>query len=181
MDNLFTQYKKEIAPMLSKKLEVKNIMATPKLVKIVINMGVKDALTDKKSIEKHKAVLAQIAGQAPTVTKAKKSISSFKLREGDEIGLCVTLRGKRMFDFYEKLVRIVMPRLRDFHGVSPKSFDGQGNYSLGFFEYSVFVEIDQAKVDRIQGLSVQIVTNAKNNKEGYALLEALGMPFAKGK
>ena len=150
------------------------------LSKIVLNMGVKDALTDKKNIEKASEILAQISGQKPKITKAKKAISTFKLREGDQIGLVVTLRGKRMYDFYQKLTTIVFPRLRDFHGVKKNSFDRRGNYTLGFPESAVFPEIDPSKVDNVQGLEISIVTTAKNNEEGYALLKALGMPFVKG-
>ena len=142
-------------------------------------MGVKDALADKKNIERSSEILGQIAGQKPRIMKAKKSIAAFKLREGDQIGLMVTLRGKRMYDFYQKLVTIVFPRIRDFHGVSNKSFDGHGNYTLGFSENTVFPEIDPSKIDRVQGLEVSIVTTAKDNREGSALLKALGMPFRK--
>ena len=142
-------------------------------------MGVKDAIADKKNMEKAAETLALISGQKPKVMKAKKSISTFKLREGDEIGLVATLRGERMYDFYDKLVSIVFPRLRDFHGVRRTSFDGHGNYTLGFSESTVFPEIDPGKVERVQGLEISIVTTARNNKEGEALLEALGMPFVK--
>lgn len=164
---------------LKEKLGVGNIQAVPKLTKIVLNMGVKDVLSDKKNLEKAQIILTKISGQKPKVTKAKKAISTFKLREGDEIGLVVTLRGKRMYDFYEKLANVVLPRLRDFRGVPKTSFDGHGNYTLGFAESTVFPEIDPAQVDRAQGLEVVIVTTAKNNDEGYALLENLGMPFKK--
>lgn len=164
---------------LKEKLGIKNMHAVPRISKIVINMGVKDALSDKKNIEKAQAVLSRISGQKPKVTKAKKAISTFKLRQGDEIGLVVTLRRKRMYDFYEKLANIVLPRLRDFHGVPTTSFDGRGNYTLGFTESTVFPEIDPATIDRAQGLEIVIVTTAKDNKEGFALLENLGMPFVK--
>lgn len=166
---------------LKEKLGIKNSYAIPRLSKIVVNMGVKDALSDKKNIEKAAAILAKISGQKPKITKAKKAISTFKLREGDEIGLVVTLRGKRMYDFYEKLANIVLPRLRDFRGVPRTSFDGHGNYTLGFAESTVFPEIDPATVDRAQGLEIVIVTTAKNNEKGFALLETLGMPFEKVK
>lgn len=177
--NLKQKYVKEIANDLKKELGVKNSMAVPMLSKIVINMGVKDALLDKKNIEKSIEVLTQIAGQKPKIMKAKKSISSFKLREGDKIGLSVTLRGKRMYDFFEKLTSVVLPRLRDFHGVRTTSFDKHGNYTLGFAESAVFPEIDPARVDKIQGLELTVVTTAKDDKEGLALLKALGMPFVK--
>ena len=181
MSNLQDTFKKEIAKKLQTTLEIKNPMSVPKLSKIVLNMGVKDALADKKNMEKASEILGLIAGQKPRVMKAKKSISTFKLREGDAIGLVTTLRGERMYDFYEKLVSIVFPRLRDFHGVKRHSFDGRGNYTLGFAESAVFPEIDPGKVDKIQGLEITIVTTAVNDKEGLALLEALGMPFKKGK
>lgn len=177
--NLEEKYKKEILKKLQEDLGIKNVNAVPKLKKIVVNMGVKDALSDKKNIEKGVEVLSLITGQKPKVTAAKKSIASFKLREGDKVGLMVTLRGKRMFDFYEKLVSIVLPRIRDFRGVPTKSFDGRGNYTLGFSEDTVFPEIDAGKIDRIQGLEITIVTGAKTNQEGEALLRALGMPFVK--
>lgn len=179
MTNLEEKFKKEIALQLQKKLSLKNKMAVPYIVKIVVNIGIKDALLDKKNIEKTSAVLVQITGQKPKVMKAKKSISTFKLREGDEIGLMVTLRGKRMYDFFQKLTSIVLPRLRNFHGVKKESFDGRGNYTLGFIENSVFPEIDPSKVDKIQGLEVTIVTTAKDNNQGFELLSALGMPFKK--
>ena len=179
MNTLEEKFKKEIAKILQKELGIKKSHAVPKLSKIVLNMGVKDALSDKKNIEKASEIMSQIAGQKPRIMKAKKSISSFKLREGDEVGLMATLRGKRMYDFYQKLTTIVLPRFRDFHGVKRESFDGHGNYTLGFEENTVFPEIDPSKIDRIQGLEVSIVTTAKNNEEGYALLKALGMPFRK--
>lgn len=179
MSTLQTKFNSEMLLKLKEELGIKNVMAVPKLSKIVLNLGVKDALSDKKNVEKAALILAQLSGQKPKVTKAKKAISSFKLREGDEIGLAVTLRGKRMYSFFEKLTNVVLPRLRDFHGVSQKSFDGGGNYALGFSEYAVFPEIDQSKVDRIQGLEVIIVTTAKSNDQGRALLKILGMPFTK--
>lgn len=174
-----TKFNTKIAKELQKELEIKNFLATPKLKKIVVNIGVKDALADKKNVENSVAILTQITGQKPKVTAAKKSIATFKLREGDKIGAAVTLRGKRMYDFYEKLVSIVLPRLRDFRGVPVKSFDGRGNYSLGFSEPIVFSEIDPSKLERAQGLEITIVTSAKTDKEGMALLKALGMPFQK--
>lgn len=177
MSVLEEKYKKEIVLNLQKSLGIKNPMAVPKLSKIVVNIGVKDAILDKKNIEKVENILSQITGQKPKVTKAKKSISSFKLREGDKIGLMTTLRSKRMYDFFEKLVSIVLPRLRDFHGVLRKSLDEQGNYTIGFTECTVFPEIDPGKIDKIQGLEITIVTTAKDKKEGMALLENLGMPF----
>ena len=179
MNNLQAKFKKEIAQALQKDLRMKNIMAVPALSKIVVNMGVKDAIADKKNIEKASAIMAQVTGQKPKWAKAKKSISSFKLREGDKIGLVVTLRGRKMYDFFERLISVVMPRFRDFHGARKESFDGNGNYSLGFTESTVFPEIDPGKIDKVQGFEVTIVTTAADDKSGFALLKALGMPFAK--
>lgn len=181
MDNLQTRFKKQIAGTLQKELGLKNIMAVPMLAKIVVNMGVKDAIADKKNLEKAAVIMVQITGQKPKWASAKKSISSFKLREGDKIGLVVTLRGRKMYDFFERLICVVMPRFRDFHGVRRTSFDGNGNYSLGFTESTVFPEIDPGKIDKIQGLEVSIVTTATDNKSSYILLKALGMPFEKSK
>lgn len=179
MDNLQTRFKKEVTKVLQKELSLENIMAVPALSKIVVNMGVKDAIADKKNIEKAAVIMAQITGQKPKWASAKKSISAFKLREGDKIGLVVTLRGKKMYDFFERLISVVMPRFRDFHGVKKVSFDGQGNYTLGFTESTVFPEIDPGKIDKIQGFEVTIVTTAADDKSGFALLKALGMPFVK--
>jgi large subunit ribosomal protein L5 len=179
MDSLQKQYKDTIGPKLQKDLNIKNPMALPKLVKIVVNMGVKDAVSDKKLIEKMSGAIGIVTGQKPKIAKAKKSIASFKVREGDAIGVVVTMRGRRMYSFYDKLVKIVLPRIKDFRGVKRTSFDGNGNYTLGFYEYSVFPEIDPASVDRLQGMEIVIVTSARTNEEGFALLEALGMPFAK--
>src|SRR4030042_5406005 len=161
MNTLQEKFKKELLKALQTSLGIKNVHEVPQLLKIVINMGVKDALADKKNIEKSAEVLGLIAGQKPKIMKEKKSISSFKLRQGDQIGLMVTLRGKRMYDFYQKLTSIVFPRLRDFHGVKNESFDGKGNYTLGFAESTVFPEVDPSKVDKIQGLEISIVTTAK--------------------
>lgn len=177
--DLQTKYNKELSGKLAQDLSIKNVNAIPKLIKIVINMGIKDALADKSNLEKAQGIITQITGQKPKVTKARKSIATFKLREGDKIGLMVTLRGKRMFSFFEKLTKIVLPRIRDFRGVSLKSFDERGNYNLGFSENTVFPEIDPGKAEKIQGLEITIVTSAKDRKEGEALLRALGMPFAK--
>lgn len=179
METLRTQYTKTITKSLQEELKVKNVMAVPALKKIVVNMGVKDAISDKKTVEKMALVLGQITGQKARVNKAKKSIATFKLREGDPIGVMVTLRGARMYEFYEKLVQVVLPRLRDFHGVSAKSFDGRGNYALGMVEYAVFPEIDPSTVERMQGLEIIIVTSSPDNKGARLLLEKLGMPFEK--
>lgn len=164
---------------LQQELGIKNPLAVPKLSKIVLNIGVREVLADKKYLDKAAEALSLLSGQKARVNKAKQSIAGFKLREGQEIGLTVTLRGKRMYDFMNKLVNIVLPRLRDFHGVPRKSFDGHGNYTLGFSEHTVFPEIDPAKFDRIQGLEMTVVTTAKDDKQGIALLTALGMQFEK--
>lgn len=156
-----------------------NVMAAPRLLKIVVNVGVKEATEDKKVLESVSTDLMAITGQKPVVRKAKKSIAAFKLREGQAVGMSVTLRGKKMHDFFEKLVSIVLPRVRDFRGVSVTSFDGHGNYTLGFREQIVFPEIEYGKIDKIRGLEAVIVTTAKNDKDGKALLSKLGMPFVK--
>lgn len=179
MDNLKVRFKKEIAKKLKEELGIKNINQIPQLKKIVINMGVRDAVADKKNMEIAISEFTQVAGQKPKVTQAKQSIAAFKLREGDKIGLVATLRGKRMYDFYEKLTNVVFPRLRDFHGIKKNSFDGKGNFTLGFAEIAVFPEIDPGKIEKAQGLEITIVTSAKDDKQGLALLTVLGMPFVK--
>jgi large subunit ribosomal protein L5 len=175
------KYKDELVKKLEKDLGITNPMAVPHLTKIVVNMGVKDAASDKKIIEKMSTALSQVTGQKAKPTRARKAIAGFKIREGDTIGLMVTLRGKRMYEFYDRLVKIVLPRLKDFRGVPRNSFDGRGNYTLGFHEYSTFPEIDPASVDRLQGMEMVFVTTAADNKQGFALLEVMGMPFAKEK
>src|SRR6185437_15161673 len=177
--DLKKKYQDELIKKLEKDLGIKNPMAVPHLVKIVVNMGVKDAASDKKIIEKMSGALGQVTGQKAKPTRARLAIAGFKIRQGDVIGLMVTLRGKRMYEFYDRLTKIVLPRLKDFRGVPRGSFDGRGNYTLGFHEYSTFPEIDPASVDRLQGMEMVFVTSAKDNKEGFALFEALGMPFAK--
>lgn len=179
MSSLLTKFNDQIVKDLQKDLGMQNFLAVPRIKKIVINVGIKDALSDKKNIDNSVTILTQITGQKPKITAAKKSIATFKLREGDKIGAVVNLRGKRMYDFYEKLVGIVLPRLRDFRGVSKKSFDGRGNYSLGFSEAIVFPEIDPSKIEKNQGVEITIVTSARNNIEAEKLLTALGMPFEK--
>jgi large subunit ribosomal protein L5 len=179
MTDLKQKYLSEVVKKLEEELHVANPMAVPKLSKIVVNIGVKNATADKKNIEVVSGVLTEITGQKAKITKAKQSISSFKLREGDKIGLMVTLRGKRMYDFYEKLVTIVLPRIKDFRGVKKGSFDSRGNYTLGMAEYSVFPEVDTGRVERIQGLEISIITTAKDSKGAFALLKNLGMPFQK--
>ncbi len=179
MSALLTKFNDQIVKDLQKDLGMQNFFAVPRIKKIVINVGIKDALSDKKNIDNSVTILTQITGQKPKITAAKKSIATFKLREGDKIGAVVTLRGVRMYDFYEKLVGIVLPRLRDFRGVPKKSFDGRGNYSLGFSEAIVFPEIDPSKIEKNQGVEITIVTSARNNEEAAKLLTALGMPFEK--
>lgn len=176
---LQTRYESEIKELLKKELGLSNIMSVPKLLKIVVNIGLGEALTDKKVIERVSEQLATITGQKPSVTRAKISISTFKLRAGDKIGLKATLRGRRMYEFLEKLVRIVLPRVRDFRGISRRGFDGRGNYSLGLREQIVFPEIEYTKIDKVRGLEMTFVTSAGNDRAGYKLLSLLGMPFEK--
>ena len=179
MSNLQDQFNKETVKKLQEKLSLKNPMAVPRLGKIIVNASTRDFLVDKKNLEKAREDLMLITGQMPKVAKARISVATFKLREGDEIGLFVTLRGKRMYDFFEKLVTIVFPRVKDFNGISDAAFDGHGNITIGFTENTVFSEIDPGKVDKIRSLQVIIVTTAKTDKEGKALLEEMGFPFKK--
>ena len=179
MSRLKEQYQNEIVDAMIKKFGYKNIMEVPKLDKIVINMGVGEAVANPKALEEAVAELTQIAGMKPVITKAKKSIANFKLREGMPIGCKVTLRGERMYGFFDKLVSISLPRVRDFHGVSNTAFDGRGNYTLGVKEQIIFPEIQYDKVNKLRGMDIVIVTSAKNNEEARALLQELGMPFAK--
>jgi len=160
-----------------KELEIKNFMAVPRLHKIVINMGVGEATQNSKILDPAVNVLAQISGQKPVVTKAKKSIAAFKVREGQAIGAMVTLRGQKMYEFLDRLISITLPRVRDFRGVSTKSFDGRGNYTLGLKDQLIFPEIDYAKVDKLKGMNVTIVTTASNDNQARSLLKHLGMPF----
>jgi large subunit ribosomal protein L5 len=173
------KYNNEIKKALMEKFQYSSIMQVPHLEKIVINIGVGDALQDNKALDAAVRELAQITGQHPVTTKAKKSIASFKLREGQAIGCKVTLRGLRMYEFMDRLVSIALPRVRDFRGVSKNSFDGHGNYTLGIKEQLIFPEIDYDKVSKIRGMDIVIVTTARKDDEAYALLEALGMPFHK--
>lgn len=179
MSTLYKQYEKEGKSKLAQELKVKNLMALPRLLKIVVNIGLGEALLNKKVIESATEQLALICGQKPVITRARKDISSFKLRKGEIVGLKATLRGKRMYDFFEKLVKIVLPRLRDFRGVSERGFDGRGGFTLGFPEQIVFPEIEYSKIDKIRGLEVTFVTSGKNKEETKKLLEVLGMPFRK--
>lgn len=179
MMRLEERYKKEIIPQLMKELKIKNPLAVPKITKVAINVGLKEALEDKGVLEKVSEGLALITGQRPKVCRASKAIAGFKLRAGDPIGLMVTLRHKQMYDFLEKLFNIALPRVKDFQGLSPDSFDGRGNYTLGLEEQIVFPEIDTAKIEKIHGLEVSIVTNTEDDKKAKRLLELMGMPFKK--
>ena len=171
------KFHKDIAPALQKELELKNTMAVPRLHKIVVNMGVGEATQNAKVLDPAVGELGQITGQKPVVTKAKKSIAAFKVREGQPIGAMVTLRGERAYEFLDRLINVVLPRVRDFRGVSTKSFDGRGNYTLGLRDQLIFPEIDYAKVDKLKGMNVTIVTTARNDNEARALLRSFGMPF----
>jgi large subunit ribosomal protein L5 len=174
---LRTRYEKEVSQSLMKDLDLKNPMAVPRLHKIVVNMGVGEATQNAKLIDPAVNELGQITGQKPVTTKAKKSIAAFKVREGMPIGAMVTLRGDRMYEFFDRLVSIVLPRVRDFRGVSTKSFDGRGNYTLGLHDQLIFPEIDYAKVDKLKGMNVTIVTTARSDDQARSLLKHLGMPF----
>jgi large subunit ribosomal protein L5 len=177
MSQLKTFYDETVVPKLKEKFNYTNPMQIPKIEKIVINMGLGEAIHNIKIIDSAVEELKQISGQQPVVTRAKKSIASFKLREGMPIGCMVTLRKKRMYDFLNKLVNVALPRVRDFRGISGKAFDGAGNYSLGVKEQLIFPEIEYDKIDKIKGLNVSIVTTAKTNEEGKELLKLMGMPF----
>jgi large subunit ribosomal protein L5 len=174
---LRTKFDKEVAPALLKELELKNAMAVPRLNKIVVNMGMGEATQNSKVMDPAVNELGQITGQKPIVTKAKKSIAAFKVREGQAIGAMVTLRGDRMYEFFDRLVSIVLPRVRDFKGVSTKSFDGRGNYTIGLHDQLIFPEISYEKVDKQKGMNVTIVTTAANDNQARTLLKHLGMPF----
>jgi large subunit ribosomal protein L5 len=179
MSELKGKYKKEVVPRLMELGGYNNIMQVPRLEKVALNIGLGEATTDAKALESAEKDLAAISGQHPVITRAKKSIAAFKLREGMTVGLRVTLRGERMYQFLEKLINAALPRMREFRGVSPGSFDGRGNYTLGFKEQTLFPEIDYDKIDKARGLEVSIVTTAKTDQEGKNLLELLGMPFAR--
>jgi large subunit ribosomal protein L5 len=175
------RYKKQIVPALMKQFGYKNPMAVPRLEKIVLNIGVgREAQSNPKVFDSAASELAAISGQKPIITKAKKSIAAFKLRAGMPVGVSVTLRGERMYEFLDRLVNAVLPRVRDFRGVSPRAFDGRGNYTIGIKEQLIFPEIDFNKVDRIRGMNISIVTTAKTDEEGRALLGHFGMPFGRG-
>lgn len=177
MTRLLDDYNKRIVPELQQTLGRKNIHSIPKLSKIVVSMGVGEAVNDRKRLDQAADQLTQLAGQKSQICKAKKSVSGFRLREGQPIGCRVTLRGKRMYDFLDRLITLVLPRVRDFRGVSPKGFDGRGNYNYGLNEQLVFPEIDPESVTNTQGMNITFVTTAETNDEGRALLKAFGMPF----
>jgi large subunit ribosomal protein L5 len=175
---LHDRYTSEIVPALTKQFEYRNPMQVPRVSKVIVNIGLGEALTNAKAIDAATGDLALITGQRPIVTRAKRSIAQFRLRTGNPIGAKVTLRGERMWDFMDRLISLALPRIRDFRGIPSRSFDGRGNYSLGFREQLAFPEIDYDKVDRLRGLEVSIVTTAKTDEESKRLLELLGMPFA---
>ncbi|MBM7716943.1 50S ribosomal protein L5 [Siminovitchia sp. FSL H7-0308] len=179
MSRLKEKFQKEITPALMSKFNYKSVMEVPKIEKIVVNMGVGDAVQNAKLLDNAVEELALITGQKPVVTRAKKSIAGFRLREGMPIGAKVTLRGKRMYDFFDKLVSVSLPRVRDFRGISKKAFDGRGNYTLGIKEQLIFPEIDYDKVSKVRGMDIVIVTTAKTDEEARELLAGFGMPFQK--
>jgi large subunit ribosomal protein L5 len=177
MSRLKERYEKEVAPALKKEFGYSNVMAVPKIEKIVVNMGLGEATQNAKIAETGADELARITGQKPVVTRAKKSIAQFKLRKGMPIGTMVTLRGERMWDFLDRLIAVALPRVRDFRGVSPRGFDGRGNYTLGLKDQLLFPEIDYMKVDKARGMNISVVTTAKSDEESRKLLQLLGMPF----
>lgn len=177
MARLRDKYKNEIASALAKEFDIKNPMAIPKVEKIVVNMGVGEAIANGKVLDTATEEMRTITGQKPVITKAKKSIAAFKLRQGMSIGTMVTLRGERMYEFLDRLISVALPRVRDFRGISGKAFDGRGNYTLGIREQLIFPEIDFNKVDKTRGMNISIVTTARNDDEARSLLKALGMPF----
>jgi large subunit ribosomal protein L5 len=179
MPVLAEQYKEEVLPKLMERFKYKSVMAAPKLEKVVINVGLGEAKDDQKLLDKATEEVALITGQKPTITRARKSVANFKIRAGMPIGIKATLRGNLMFEFLYKLINITLPRIRDFRGVSPRAFDGRGNYSIGIREHTVFPEINIDKVDKVHGLEVTIVTSTKTDEEAYELLNLMGMPFRK--
>lgn len=179
MARLIEKYREDVAPAMKSEFGYSSTMAIPKITKVVINMGVGDAIQDSKLLDQAVDELAAIAGQRPAVTKARKSISNFKLREGMPIGCRVTLRGTRMYEFLDRLLNLALPRVRDFRGVSTRAFDGRGNYTLGIRDHLMFPEIDYNKVQKVKGMNICIVTTAKTDQEARALLDGLGMPFIK--
>ena len=177
MNTYMEFYEKEVKSAMIRRFQYKNVMEVPKLVKITLNIGLGEALQNIKALDAASGDIKLITGQKPVITKAKKSIASFKLREGMSVGCMVTLRRERMYEFYRKLVTIVLPRVRDFKGVSPKSFDGRGNYTLGLKEQIIFPEIEYDKIDKARGMNITITTTAKTDEEGHELLKLMGMPF----
>ncbi len=178
---LLERYRKEVAPALQQMFGYKNVMEIPRIEKVVVNVGLGEALQNAKALDNMSRDLAMITGQKPLVTRARKSIATFKLRKGNPIGLKVTLRGRRMYDFLDRLFNVALPRVRDFRGVSPDAFDGRGNYTLGIREHLIFPEVDYDKVDRVRGLEVTIVTTAETDEEARELLRLLGMPFRRSR
>lgn len=176
---LYTVYKNDIAPALRKEFGLENALAVPRIQKIIINVGVGDAVADRKRLDTVAANVAQITGQRPVLTKARKSISNFKLRDGMPIGCKVTLRRSRMYEFIDRLVNLALPRTRDFQGVSDKGFDGRGNYTMGIKEHAIFPEIDVDKIDQMHGMDITFVTSASTDEQAYALIKSFGMPFVK--
>ncbi len=177
MARLKEKYKTDIAPAIAKEFDIKNPMAVPKVEKIVVNMGLGEGISNAKILDTAAEELRSITGQKPVITKAKKSIAAFKLRQGMNIGAMVTLRGDRMYEFLDRLISVALPRVRDFRGISGKAFDGRGNYTLGIREQLIFPEIDFNKVDKTRGMNISIITTAKNDEQARSLLKALGMPF----
>ena len=177
MARLKERYQKDVAPQIAKEFGISNPMAVPRIQKVVINMGMGEAIANQKILDTAADELRAITGQKPVITKARKSIAGFKLREGSPIGAKVTLRGQHMYDFLERTMRLALPRIRDFRGIATRSFDGRGNFSLGLREQLVYPEIDYDKIDRLRGLEISIVTTAKTDEEGRRLLQLLGMPF----
>jgi len=174
---LTEKYQNEVAPALGKELGCSSVMAIPKISYIKVNMGLGEAIANSRLLDSSVDEMARLTGQKPIITKARKSIAAFKLREGMSIGCCVTLRGERMYEFLDRLIAIGLPRVRDFRGIPTKSFDGRGNYTLGIREHVIFPEIDYSKVDKIQGMNITFVTTATNDSDGLRLLKAMGMPF----
>ena len=179
MSRVKEAYRKEVIPSMMENYGYKNLMQVPRLEKVVLNIGLGEAIQNAKALESAENDLVAISGQHPVITRARRSVASFRLREGMPIGLKVTLRGERMYDFFDKLVNAILPRMREFQGVSRHSFDGGGNYTLGLREQIIFPEVDYDKVDKVRGLEVSIITTAKTDEEGRSLLELLGMPFTK--
>ena len=177
MARLKERYQKEVAPAIAKEFGIKNPMAIPRVAKVVLNMGMGEAIANAKILDTAADELRAITGQKPVITKAKKSIASFKLRQGMPIGVMVTLRGDRMYEFLDRLVSIALPRVRDFRGISPKAFDGRGNYTIGVREQLIFPEIDFNKVDKLRGMNISIITTARDDEQARALLKGLGLPF----